>query len=77
MQADEIKQIIESNIPECKVLIDGEDGVHFNAIVISKEFEGKSKVQQQQMVYSALGDRITSGDVHALSLKTITPEEHN
>ena len=74
MQAEEIKKIIEDALPESQAIIQGDDGTHFSAVVISKEFDGKSRVQQQQIVYAALGDTITSGTLHALSLKTYTPD---
>lgn len=50
------------------------DGQHFEAIVVSNEFAGKSRIQRQQLVYRTLGDRMT-GEIHALSMKTFTPEE--
>lgn len=50
------------------------DGQHFEAIVVSTEFAGKSRIQRQQLVYRTLGDRMT-GEIHALSMKTYTPEE--
>ncbi len=50
------------------------DGEHFEAIIVSNEFAGKSRVQQHQVVYRALGDRMKS-EIHALSMKTFTPEQ--
>lgn len=50
------------------------DGQHFEAIIVSNEFAGKSRVQQHQIVYRALGDRMKS-EIHALSMKTFTPEQ--
>lgn len=50
------------------------DGQHFEAIVVSNEFAGKSRIQRQQLVYRTLGERMT-GEIHALSMKTYTPEE--
>lgn len=50
------------------------DGQHFEAIVVSNEFTGKNRIQRQQLVYRTLGDRMT-GEIHALSMKTFTPEE--
>ncbi|MEE8342252.1 MAG: BolA family protein [Gammaproteobacteria bacterium] len=72
MQADELKQLIESGLPGCQVKIQG-DGDHFEAIVVSDMFEGKNPVQQHQMVYDILGDRM-QGEIHALALHTYTPE---
>ncbi len=73
MQADELKTIIEQGIESAEVKVEG-DGDHFEATVVSAAFEGKSMVQQHQMVYSALGD-LMQGAVHALSFRTFTPEQ--
>ncbi|MFT5111604.1 MAG: acid stress-induced BolA-like protein IbaG/YrbA [Parasphingorhabdus sp.] len=69
----DIKGWIEENLPNSSVEIDG-DGHHFDATIVCPEFAGKSRIQQHQMVYGALGDRMKS-EIHALSMKTITPEE--
>ena len=50
------------------------DGHHFQALVVSAAFRGKSRVQRHQMVYAALGDRMRE-EIHALSMRTLTPEE--
>ncbi len=50
------------------------DGQHFEAIVVSGEFAGKSRIQRHKIVYQTLGDRMR-GEIHALSMKTYTPEE--
>ncbi len=50
------------------------DGQHFEAVVVSEEFAGKSRVQRHQRVYQALGDRMRE-EIHALSMKTFTPQE--
>ena len=52
----------------------GDDGVHFEAVIVSNAFAGKSRVQRHQLVYQTLGDRMRQ-DIHALSMKTHTPEE--
>jgi acid stress-induced BolA-like protein IbaG/YrbA len=75
MNANDIKQLIESGLTECTALVEGEDGVHFKATVISPDFAGKNRVQKQQLVYATLGNRIADGTIHALSIKTLTPEE--
>lgn len=51
----------------------GDDGTHFEAIIVSPEFAGKSMVQQHQLVYAALGDRMRS-EIHALSMRTFAPD---
>ncbi len=50
------------------------DGAHFEAIIVSPKFTGLSRVRQHQLVYAALGDRMRS-EIHALSMRTLTPEE--
>ena len=50
------------------------DGSHFQAIIVSPEFAGKRLIQRHQLVYAALGDRMKA-EIHALSMKTLTPEE--
>ncbi len=52
----------------------GDDGTHFEAVIVSTAFVGKTMIQQHQQVYAALGDRMRS-EIHALSMKTYTPEQ--
>ena len=60
---------------ECTHLeVDG-DGRHFNALIVSNAFAGKRMIQRHQLVYAALGDRMRE-EIHALSMKTLTPEEY-
>ena len=73
MQADELKKLIEAGVSGAEVTVQG-DGDHFEATVVSTDFEGKSMVQQHQIVYGALGD-LMQGEVHALALRTLTPEQ--
>jgi acid stress-induced BolA-like protein IbaG/YrbA len=73
MQAHEVQGLIESGIPGAEVTVRG-DGDHFEAVVVSGEFSGLTMVQQHQLVYATLGDRM-GGEIHALALKTYTPEE--
>lgn len=74
MQAEQIKQMIEEGLPDSQVQVFGDDGQHFDAIVVSDEFVGKSMVQQHRMVYATLGGKMEEGAIHALALKTYTPE---
>ncbi len=74
MQADDIKRLIEQGLPGSQVIVRGSDGVHFEATVISSAFAGKSLLQQHRMVYAALGGRLESEAIHALTLQTLTPE---
>ena len=57
------------------VTVEGQDGQHFSAVVISDDFVGKSRVDRQRHVFQLVGDLIATGELHALSLKTYTEEE--
>jgi acid stress-induced BolA-like protein IbaG/YrbA len=59
---------------ECEHLEVTGDGQHFEAVIVSKLFDGKRPVQRHQLVYRALGDRMRE-EIHALSMKTLTPAE--
>ncbi|MCC6921768.1 MAG: BolA/IbaG family iron-sulfur metabolism protein [Nitrosomonas sp.] len=72
--AETIKQYIENSLPCELVQIEGDDGYHFQAIIVSSEFRGKRTIQQHQLVYQALGEKMGQ-DIHALSMRTYTPEE--
>ncbi len=74
MDPEEVKKLILAGLPGCEVTVTG-DGSHFDAIVVGDVFEGKSMVAQQKLVYATVNDRITSGELHALSIKTYTPEK--
>jgi acid stress-induced BolA-like protein IbaG/YrbA len=70
--AEQIKQLIEQGLPGAEVRVAGDDGAHFEAVVVSPEFAGKSVVAQHRMVYAALGARMGT-EIHALALKTLAP----
>ncbi len=70
---DSIKQGIEAGLACERVEVIG-DGQHFQALIVSGAFAGKSRVQRHQLVYRALGDRMRE-EIHALSMQTLTPEE--
>jgi acid stress-induced BolA-like protein IbaG/YrbA len=74
MHPDQIKQLIRAGLACDHLELDG-DGHHFEALVVSAEFTGKSRVQRQQRVYQTLSDKLATGELHALSFKTLTPEE--
>lgn len=74
MQAERIQQLIEAGIPGSEASVRGDDGVHFEALVVSVAFEGKRPLARHRMVYDTLGD-LMGGAIHALSLVTLTPEE--
>jgi len=76
MQATEIERLIKEGIPDAQVTIEDlrGDGDHYAAHVVSAEFEGKSRVQQHQLVYGALQGRM-GNELHALALQTNAPED--
>ena len=74
MHPEEIKQLILAGMACDFLELDG-DGQHFQAIVVSAEFAGKNRVQRQQRVYQTLQAKLATGELHALSFKTLTPEE--
>ena len=74
MDSERIKAIIVTGLP-CELLQVEGDGDHFEALIVSSEFLGKSRVQRQQMVNRLLRADFDSGALHALSMKTVTPEE--
>jgi len=74
MDPTEVEKLIKAGLPDCEVSVKG-DGSHFDAVVVGEVFADLSAVKQQQLVYATVVDKITSGQVHALSIKTYTPQE--
>ncbi|MEZ5846526.1 MAG: BolA family transcriptional regulator [Geminicoccaceae bacterium] len=74
MQAGEIESLIKAALPDAEVTIDdlAGDGDHYRATIVAEAFRGKSRVQQHQIVYKALGGRMGS-ELHALALNTSAP----
>lgn len=72
---EQLKSWIEVGFNAAMVSVEG-DGHHFEAVIIADEFEGKSRIQRHQLVYAALGDKMKA-EVHALSMKTLTPTEQS
>jgi len=74
MTPEEVKSLIEAGMPGSTVTVTG-DGSKFEATVVSAEFEGKTMVQEQKMVYATVNQEITSGALHALTIKAYTQSE--
>ena len=74
MHPEHIKQLILAGMACDYLELDG-DGQHFQAIIVSSEFVGKNRAQRQQRVYQTLQEKRATGELHALSFKTLTPEE--
>jgi acid stress-induced BolA-like protein IbaG/YrbA len=70
---EDVKRYIEEHL-QCEHLEVIGDGHHFEAVIVSEAFRGKSRVQRHQIVYGALGDRMRE-EIHALSMQTLTPED--
>ena len=68
-----VKSYIAAGMDCTQVEVSG-DGAHFEAVIVSNAFAGKRLIQRHQLVYAALGDRMRE-EIHALSMKTLTPEE--
>jgi acid stress-induced BolA-like protein IbaG/YrbA len=74
MNAETIRQLIEAGLPGARAVVHGTDGVHFEATVVCEAFAGKMPLARHRMVYATLGERM-GGEIHALSLKTLTAAE--
>lgn len=73
VSTQDIKGWIEQGLQGSRVEIDG-DGQHFSAVIVYPGFAEKSMIKQHQMVYAALGDKMKA-EIHALSMRTLTPEQ--
>ena len=69
-----VRQYIMDGLPCEHVEVQG-DGAHFEAVIVSPAFEGKRRIARHQQVYAALGNRMDA-EIHALSMRTLTPEEY-
>ncbi len=74
MTAEDVRQLIVTGMPGAEVQVFGDDGRHFQAVIVSTSFAGLMPVRRHQLVYAALGDAMKEA-VHALSISTHTPEE--
>lgn len=76
MTTDELQKALQDSFNEARVAVNDMTGTsdHFQVLLVSKSFEGKSLVDRHRLVYSALGS-VVGQEVHALSLDTLTPEE--
>jgi acid stress-induced BolA-like protein IbaG/YrbA len=76
MSPENIKTLIAGGLP-CEMLRVEGDGHHFEAVIVSTHFAGRNRVQRQRMINAVLRPYFDSGELHALSMKTLTPEEWN
>lgn len=73
---EQLKQWITVGFDDASSIVVEGDGHHFEAVIVSEQFAGKSRIQRHQFVYAILGDKMKA-EVHALSMKTLTPDEAN
>jgi acid stress-induced BolA-like protein IbaG/YrbA len=74
MQSKELKALLEKAFPGAQVQVASPDDVHFQAQIVAEAFAGKPTLARHRMVYAVLGERV-GGEIHALSLRTLTPQE--
>ncbi|WP_390882407.1 BolA family protein [Halomonas saccharevitans] len=74
MQPSDVKALLENRLDGCEFHIQGE-GCNFQVAAVGEVFEGLSPVKRQQMIYGALTEEIASGALHAVSIKTYTPQQ--
>lgn len=74
MEPENVKMLIQAGFSQAEVEVTG-DGSHFQAIVVSADFNDKTTIKRHQLVYATLGDKVQNNEIHALSLKTYTPDE--
>jgi acid stress-induced BolA-like protein IbaG/YrbA len=72
--ARDIEELIRTGFPNATIKIEGEDGVHFQGMVIDESFRGMNRVQQQRAVMATIKSKVDSGEIHALGLTTKAPE---
>jgi len=75
MHPNKIKELILQHIPCEHIEINGEDQRHYDALVVSPQFEGLLKIKRHRLIYQALGEHMAT-DIHALSIKAMTPTEY-
>lgn len=74
MNPDDVKKLLVAGLPDCEITVEG-DGRHFDIVVVGDLFAGLRPVPRQQKVYAVLQDEISAGTIHAVNMKTYTPEE--
>lgn len=70
----QVEAMIQAQMPDSQVQVMTNDGEHYEVIVVSSAFEGKTLVQQHQLVYKAIQQEMLTGAIHAMAVKTYTPD---
>ncbi|GAB5453302.1 MAG: BolA family transcriptional regulator [Halioglobus sp.] len=74
MDAAQVKALLQAQLPECELQVQGE-GSNYDIEAIGEVFAGLRPVKRQQLVYAALADHIADGSIHAVNIRTLTPQE--
>lgn len=74
MSADEVKSLLAAALPDITFEVEG-SGAKFSVRAVGEAFAGKRPVQRQQMIYAVLNDKISTGEIHAVTMALYTPEE--
>ncbi len=74
MDAAQVRALLESHLEGCEIRVQGE-GSHYDIIAVGQVFAGLRPVRRQQLVYAALREQIADGSIHAVNMRTFTPEE--
>ena len=74
MDPDQITRLIEDGLPGAEARVMSDDNTHFQALVVSEAFEGKSRIARHQLVYGTLGS-LMGNEIHAMSIRAHTPDE--
>lgn len=74
MNSAQIEQLIKGALPQAQVKVSSDDNTHFTAVIVSDAFVGKRTLQRHQIIYASLGGRM-GGEIHALSMQTLTTAE--
>ena len=74
MNPDEIARLIEAGFADARVEVRSDDNTHFEAVVVTAEFEGVRPLARHQLVYKTLGS-LVGNEIHALSIRALTPGE--
>jgi len=72
--AHDIEVLLKEHFPNATIQIEGDDGVHFQGLVIDESFRGMNRIQQQRAVMAVIKPKVDSGEIHALGLTTKVPE---
>uniref|UniRef100_A0A832M3C7 BolA family transcriptional regulator n=1 Tax=Oscillatoriales cyanobacterium SpSt-402 TaxID=2282168 RepID=A0A832M3C7_9CYAN len=70
----QVEAMIQAQLPDAQVQVMTNDGEHYEVVVVSSAFEGKRLVQQHQLVYKAIQQEMLTGAIHAMAVKTYTPD---